>query len=115
MADTNENARLRAHIEQLAAENTSLSEGSFRGSKAEALMAFEYDRIPNVMKTTKAITLQRRIATVVMILVPLLVLAIGAIGGFQAYRDWQASAENQRAVAESGRQLRKGVEDALRR
>ena len=87
MADTNENARLRAHVEQLAAENTSLREESFRGSKAEALMALEYDRIPNVLKTPRAIVLQRKIATAVLIIVPLLIITIAIVGGISAYRD----------------------------
>ena len=48
-------ARLESQVDALSAENASLRESGFRGSKAEALLAFEYDRIPNAMKTLRAI------------------------------------------------------------
>lgn len=84
---------LQQQVDALSAENATLREGSFRGSKAEALMAFEYDRIPDAMKTPRAITLQRQIATAVMILVPIVLVAIAVIGGINSYRDHQRSAE----------------------
>ena len=86
-------ARLESQVDALSAENASLRESGFRGSKAEALLAFEYDRIPNVAKTQRAIALQRRVATAVMILVPILLVTIAVIGGINAYRDHQQSVE----------------------
>lgn len=56
-------------------------------------MAFEYDRIPNAMKTPRAIAFQRKLATAVVILVPLVLLVVVVIGGINAYRDRQRSAE----------------------
>ena len=56
-------------------------------------MTLEYDRIPNVMKTPRSIGIQRKVATAVMIIVPLLLLAIGIGGGINAYRDHQRSVE----------------------
>lgn len=84
---------LKQKAEPLSSENPDLRECGFRGSKAEALMALEYDRIPNVLKTQRAITIQRKIATAVMIIVPLLLLAVAIGGGINAYRDHQSSAE----------------------
>jgi hypothetical protein len=46
MDNEHEIAQLKAQVEQLTAENAALREAGFRGSKAEALMALEYDRIP---------------------------------------------------------------------
>ena len=113
MADTKENARLRAHVEQLAAENTSLREESFRGSKAEALMALEYDRIPNVLKTPRAIVLQRKIATAVLIIVPLLIITIAIVGGISAYRDHQRSLDVQKGWADLGNSVEDTVKKTL--
>ena len=93
MAQDAEITRLQSQVDALRAENASLRDGGFRGSKAEALMALEYDRIPNVMKTPRAIGLQRKIATSVMVIVPLLLLAVAIIGGINAYRDHQQSVE----------------------
>ena len=59
MSDDQEITRLRQQVEQLNEENMALREGGFRGSKAEALMTLEYDRIPNVMKTPRSIGIQR--------------------------------------------------------
>jgi hypothetical protein len=114
MVERQEMADLDTTVERLTAENDALRAEGFRGSKAEALMALEYDRIPNVLKTAKAITLQRKFATFLMVVVPLLVLMIAIIGGWNAYQDWQASAAHQRKVAEAGNALGKSVEDALK-
>ena len=106
MPDVDEITRLRADVEHLTAENAALREDGFRGSKAEALMALEYDRIPNVLKTPRAITMQRKIATAVMIIVPMLIVLIVVVGGWNAYQDRQRSAEVQKASAELGDYLR---------
>ena len=45
------------------------------------------------MKTPRSIGIQRKVATAVMIIVPLLLLAIGIGGGINAYRDHQRSVE----------------------
>lgn len=93
MDSRHEIARLENQVDTLSAENATLREHGFRGSKAEALLAFEYDRIPNVAKTPRAIAFQRRVATAVMILVPIVLVAVAVIGGINAYRDHQRSAE----------------------
>ena len=85
--------RLQSQDDALSAENASLGKNGFRGSKAEALLAFEYDRIPNVAKTPRAIAFQRQVATASMILVPIVLVAVAVIGGINAYRDHQRSAE----------------------
>jgi len=95
MSNGSEIASLQKRVEQLSAENAALREDGFRGSKAEALMALEYDRIPNVLKTARAIRIQRKVATAVMIIVPLLLLVIAIGGGINAYRDHQHSVEMQ--------------------
>lgn len=101
MSELDEIAQLKAQVEQLTAENASLREAGFRGSKAEALMALEYDRIPAFMKSQQAIAWQRKIATVVMIIVPVIVLAVAIIGGMSLYRDHQSSEEMRRLNSES--------------
>lgn len=106
--------RLQSQVDALSAENAALRDGGFRGSKAEALMALEYDRIPNVMKSPRAIALQRKVATAVMVIVPLLLLAVAIIGGINAYRDHQQSVETQRAAARWGDDLRHTVEQSLK-
>ena len=93
MTQDAEITRLQSQIDALSAENAAMRDGGFRGSKAEALMALEYDRIPNVLKTPRAITLQRKVATAVMIIVPLVLLAVAIVGGINAYRDHQRSVE----------------------
>jgi hypothetical protein len=87
MIDTNEITLLREEVEHLTAETAALREGSFRGSKAEALMALEYDRIPTVMKTQRAVLWQRMIATAVMFVVPLILITIVLVGVFFAFQD----------------------------
>jgi hypothetical protein len=81
MSELDEIAQLKAQVDQLTAENAVLREGGFRGSKAEALMALEYDRIPTFMKNQQAIAWQRKIATAVMIAVPLILVAVAVFGG----------------------------------
>jgi len=115
MNDDPEIARLRRRVEALNTENAALRDGGFRGSKAEALMALEYDRIPNVMKTPRAIALQRKVATAVMVIVPLLLLAVAIIGGINAYREHQESVETQHAATKWGDDLRNTVEQSLMR
>ena len=105
--------RLRSQIDAPSAEDASLGQSGFRGSKAEALLAFEYDRIPNAMKTPRAIALQRRVATVVIILVPILLVAVAVIGGFNAYRDHQQSVEMQKRLSDLGDTIDRDVRQSL--
>lgn len=113
MVDDREINRLQSQVDALSAENAALRDSGFRGSKAEELLAFEYDRIPNAMKTPRAIALQRRVATVVMILVPIALAAIAVIGGFNAYRDHQQSVEMQKRLNDLGDTIDRGVRKAL--
>lgn len=106
MTQDAEITRLQSQVDALSAENATLRDGGFRGSKAEALMALEYDRIPNVMKTPRAIALQRKVATAVMIIVPLLLLAVAIIGGINAYRDHQEQVESRKAADDLSQYLR---------
>lgn len=115
MSSDQEITRLQSQVDALSAENASLRENGFRGSKAEALLAFEYDRIPNFAKTPHAITFQRKVATAVMVLVPILLVVVAVIGGINAYRDHQQSVEAQRAAAKWGDDLRHDVEQTLKR
>ena len=114
MTQDPEITRLQSQVDALGAENAALRDGGFRGSKAEALMALEYDRIPNVMKTPRAVVLQRKVATAVMVIVPLLLVAVAIIGGINAYRNHQQSVETQRAAARWGDDLRHTVEQSLK-
>ena len=115
MYDDLETSHFREKCNALTAGNSASRELGFRGSKTEALMALEYDRIPNALKTTRAIKMQRKVATAVMIVVPLLVLAIAVIGGLDAYQDRQRSEQTQRAAAKWGDDLRNTVEQSLKR
>jgi cell division protein FtsB len=115
MEKDHEVVRLQQQVDALSAENAALRDGGFRGSKAEALMALEYDRIPNFLKTPRSIAIQRMTAISVMIVVPLLLLAIAVIGGINAFRDHQRSVEAHRAAAKWGDDLRNTVEQILKR
>jgi cell division protein FtsB len=101
MASQDQITRLRAEVEHLTAENASLRDDGFRGSKAEALMAIEYDRIPTFMKTQRAVLWQRKIATAVMIVVPVILVAVAVFGGITFYRDRQSSEEMRRLNAQT--------------
>jgi len=101
MPEVDEITRLKAQVEQLKAENAALREDGFQGSKAEALMALEYDRIPTFMKTQLAVLWQRKIATAVMIVVPVILLAVAVFGGITLYRDRQSSEEMRRLNAQT--------------
>ena len=98
MDSSHEIAQLKVQVDQLTAENAALREDGFRGSKAEALMALEYDRIPTFMKSQKAIAWQRKIATAVVIVVPLILFAVAVFGGLYAYRDHQQQVESHAAM-----------------
>ena len=87
MSESSEIPSLRAEVAHLTAENASLQDDGFRGSKAEALMALEYDRIPTFMKHQRAVLWQRKIATVVMFVVPLILITIVLVGVFFAFQD----------------------------
>lgn len=93
MQPAEEISQLKAQVEQLTAENTALREAGFRGSKAEALMALEYDRIPAFMKSQRSVVWQRKFATAVMIVVPVILVAVVVFGGFYAFRDHQKRQE----------------------
>lgn len=93
MDNEHEISQLKAQVEQLTAENVALREAGFRGSKAEALIALEYDRIPTFLKSNQAIAWQRKIATAVMIVVPFILVAVGVFGGLYAFRDHQQRQE----------------------
>ncbi len=92
-------SQLKSQVEQLTAENAALREAGFRGSKAEALMALEYDRIPAFMKSQRSVVWQRKIATAVMIIVPVILVAVVAFGGLYAFRDHQQLQEMRRLQA----------------
>ena len=93
MSNDKEISQLKAQVEQLTAENAALREAGFRGSKAEALMALEYDRIPAFMKSKRSVIWQRKIATAVMIVIPVILVAVVVFGGIYAIRDHQKRQE----------------------
>lgn len=101
MSELDEISQLKAQVDQLTAENAALREAGFRGSKAEALMALEYDRIPTFMKSQQAIAWQRKIATAVMIMVPLILIAVAVLGGITFYHDQQSAEEMRRLNAQT--------------
>ena len=113
MIDTNEINRSRAEVENLTAENAASRVDSFRGSKAEALMALEYDRIPTFMKSKRAVTWQRKIATAVIIALPLILVAVGVFGAINAYRDHQQQLESRKADQELSSEIEKNVKSNL--
>ncbi len=92
-------ANLQREVDRLAAENRALRHGGFRDSKAEAMLAFEYDRIPNFMKTPAAIRAQRGVATALWFVIPAMLLVVAVVGGINAYRDHGHSVEFKKAQA----------------
>jgi hypothetical protein len=87
MTSNDDITQLKAQVDQLTAENAALREAGFRGSKAEALMALEYDRIPTFLVISHS--WQRKIATAVMIIVPFILVAVRSFRGLYAFRDHQ--------------------------
>jgi hypothetical protein len=91
MSESHEIARLKQEIDRLSAENNALRQEGLRGSKTEAMQAFEYDRIPNFLKTQKAIRIQRRISTAALFCLPVLIIVGFIIGGIEFYHQQQES------------------------
>lgn len=113
MSESEEIRCLQEQVDRLAAENATLRGSPLTSLKAEAMLAFEYDRIPTVLKTPRAIRLQRRVSTVVLFVVPAIVALVAIFGGIDAYRDHEQSLETQRAVATWGKQFRDSVQRNL--
>ena len=113
MDEASEIAQLKAQVDHLTAENAALREEGFRGSKAEALMALEYDRIPTFMRSQRAVAWQRKIATAVMIVVPLILAAVVVFGAMNAYRDHQQQLESRKADRELTSAIEKNVKSNL--
>ncbi len=99
MPDDPEIAHIKRELERLNAENEALCHAGFRGSKAEALLAFEYDRIPKLLKTPRAIRAQSHVATALLFVIPAILVVIAIAGGIDAYRDHERSVEFQKAEA----------------
>jgi hypothetical protein len=93
MPENQEIVHLRSEVERLSAELDALRRSGLDTSKAEAMLAFEYDRIPNILKSPKAIRAQRLISTAVLFGLPVLLVVGAIIGGIDAYRDHQRSVD----------------------
>ena len=93
MANDPEIDQLKREIDRLSAENRALRAADFRASKAEAMLAFEYDRIPTFLRTPRAINAQRKFATVLLFVVPAMLVVIAIVGGIDAYHDHEQSVE----------------------
>lgn len=113
MPDDPEIAHLKRELERLAAANEALRQADFRGSKAEAMLAFKYDRIPTVLKTPRAIGLQRKVATALLFAIPAMLVVVAVVGGVDAYRDHEQSIETQRAASKWADDLRSSVQRNL--
>ncbi|KUR75332.1 hypothetical protein [Novosphingobium sp. Fuku2-ISO-50] len=113
MSEGRDFTQLQCEVERLTAENEALRHDGFRGSKAEAMLAFEYDRIPNVLKTPRAIRVQRKIATALFFVVPAMLVVVAVVGGINAYRDYEQSVETQRAASKWADDLRSSVQKNL--
>ncbi len=113
MPDDPEIAHLKRELERLNAENEALCHAGFRGSKAEAMLAFEYDRIPTFLKTPGAIGVQRKVATALLLIIPAMLAVVAVVGGINAYRDHVRSVEFQKAEASFSDTIEQNVEEEL--
>ena len=86
-------AHFEREVERLAAENEALRQTGFRASKAEAMLAFEYDRIPIFLKTPSAIRAQRKVATTLLFVIPAMLVVVAIVGSINAYHDHEQSVE----------------------
>lgn len=105
--------QLKREIESLDTENRALRAADFRASKAEAMLAFEYDRIPTFLKTPCAIGVQRRVATVLFFVIPAMLIVVALVGGIEAYRDHLRAIESQKAEAKFNDTIERNVEKEL--
>jgi len=98
MSENPEITNLEREVDRLAAENRALRHAGFRDSKAEAMLAFEYDRIPEFLKTPHAVRAQRKVATALWFVIPAMLLVVAVVGGISAYRDHEQSVEISRGL-----------------
>jgi len=105
--------QLKREIESLDAENRTLRAADFRASKAETMLAFEYDRIPTFLKTPSAIRAQRQVATALVFVIPAMLVVIAIAGGINAYRDHQRDVEAQREWSQLGDAVRRDAQREL--
>lgn len=101
--------QLKREIESLDAENRALRAADFRASKAEAMLAFEYDRIPAFLKRPRAIRAQRKVSTALLFVIPVMLVVIAVVGSFNAYHDHMRSVETQKSEAELSEAIERNV------
>ena len=77
------------------------------------MLAFEYDRIPTSLKTPRAIRAQRRVATALLFVIPVMLAVVAVVGGINAYRDHERSAEFQKSEARFTGTIERNVEKEL--
>jgi len=106
-------ANLQREIERQSAGNDALRHAGFSASKTEAMLAFEYDRIPNFLKTPHAVRAQRKVATALWFVIPAMLLGVAVVGGINAYRDHQRDVEVQKEWSKLGADIRHDVQQEL--
>ena len=105
--------QLKREVERLGAENRALRAADFRASKAEAMLAFEYDRILTFLKRPRAISAQRKVATALLFLIPAMLVVIAIAGGINAFQDHKRDVEAQKEWSKLGADIRHDVQQEL--
>ncbi len=83
-------AELKLQVEALNEEIADLRNSGVRGSKTEAMMALQYDSLPDFYKSPKTIAAYRKIQTSLFFTIPLVFLAFAIKIGFLIWDDHQS-------------------------
>jgi len=80
-------AELKQQMERLNEEVADLRKSGVRGSKTEAMMALQYDSLPDFYKSPKAIAAYKRIQTALFFIIPIVFLAFAIKIGWLVWND----------------------------
>ena len=89
MTAETEIAELKQQLQRLDEEVADLRKNGVRGSKTEAMMALQYDSLPDFYKSPKTIAIYKKILTALFFIIPLIFLAFAVKIGSLVWQDHQ--------------------------
>jgi hypothetical protein len=82
-------AELKEQMERLNEEVADLRKSGVRGSKTEAMMALQYDSLPDFYKSSKVVAIYKKIQTSLFFIIPVAFLAFAIKIGSLVWQDHQ--------------------------